>query len=244
MVAKESEIMHQIVKAARSHMGWRTSILRGAWRWLGVTMGLSVLAVGLASGQEPTDPACVVPAAPNINIAVVRLNVDGTMDSTFGEGGVRQLDLGPNTENIGDLVWGVKRDAQDRLLLFGAAKGEGARVDRDRVVIRLTAAGAVDTTFATEGMHTLDIATLNDNARHGSVLPDGKILSGGYTSQPTGVGTQTANHAVLLRLNDDGTPDETFGYLGVVNINPFTSGSPIIPWGFPEVYGVVQQSSW
>ena len=235
--------MHLNVKAARSHIGWRTAISRRSRRWLGIAVGLSVMAVGLAGGQEPTCPVCVVPAAPNINIAVVRLNVDGTIDPTFGEGGVRQLDLGPNTENIGDLAWGVKRDAQDRLLLFGAAKGEGARVDRDRVVIRLTAAGAVDTTFATEGMHTLDIATLNDNARHGTILPDGKIISGGYTSQPTGVGTQQANAAVLLRLNDDGTPDETFGYLGVVNINPFTSGSPIIPWGFPEVYGVVQQAS-
>ena len=236
-------MVNQLVNAVHCHLVSRTFLLRRSRQWLGLAVGLSMLVVGFAGGQEPPPPVCIVPADPNIDIAVVRFNVDGTLDTTFGEGGVRQLDLGPNVGNVGDTVWGVNRDAQDRLLIFGAVKGADTRVDRDRAVIRLTADGAVDTTFATEGIHTLDVATLNDNARNGLILPNGQIVSGGYTSQPTGVGTQTANHAVLLRLNDDGTPDETFGYLGVVNINPFMSGDPNIPWGFPEVYGVVQQSS-
>jgi uncharacterized delta-60 repeat protein len=183
-------------------------------------------------------------SATNIDIVVVRLNADGTVDPSFGEGGVRQLDLSLNVGNIGDAVWGIDRDAQNRLLVFGATKGSGTRVDADRVVIRLTANGAVDTSFATQGIATLDIASLNDNARNGQVLPDGKILAAGYTSQPTGVGTQAVNQPVLLRLNSDGTPDATFGVEGIVTENPFVSAAPLTtPWGFVEAYAARPQST-
>ena len=37
--------------------------------------------------------------------------------------------------------------------------------------------------------------------RNGIVEPDGKIVTSGYYSQPTGVGTQTANRIVLARLH-------------------------------------------
>jgi uncharacterized delta-60 repeat protein len=147
-------------------------------------------------------------------------------------------------DNVGDTVWGVDRDALGRVLVFGATKAAAPRVDRDRVVVRLTANGAVDTSFATEGMYTLNIANLNDNARNGQVLPDGKILAAGYVSQPTSVGTQAANSVVLLRLNSDGTPDDTFGVGGVVNENPLRSAQPeTIPWGFVEAYAARPQSS-
>ena len=158
---------------------------------------------------------------------MVRLNADGTLDPSFGEDGVQQLDLSVDVDGVGDTVWGVDRDAQGRVVVFGATKGTAPRVDRDRVVVRLTANGAVDTSFATEGIYTLNIANLNENARNGQVLPDGKILAAGYTSQPTGVGTQAANSVVLLRLNSDGTPDDTFGVDGVVNDNPLKSAQPL-----------------
>jgi uncharacterized delta-60 repeat protein len=93
-------------------------------------------------------------------------------------------------------------------------------------------------------VYTLNIANLNDNARNGQVLPDGKILAAGYTSQPTGVGTQAANSVVLLRLNSDGTPDTTFGVGGVENHNPFVPDEPFTTlWGFVEAYAARSQST-
>lgn len=215
--------------------------LRPMSRTVGTVWGLALLVASYAQAQ---DPLCVVPAGPNVNIAVVRLDPNGAIDPSFGQNGVRQFDLGPNAGNVGDTVWSLARDAQDRLLVFAAAKGPETRVDRDRVVIRLTADGALDTTFATEGIYTLDVGNLNDNARNGTVLPDGHIMAAGYASQPTGTGTQSANRVVLLRLHDDGTPDESFGYQGVVNENPFIPDDPVTqPWGMVEAYTVGQQSS-
>lgn len=210
-------------------------------RLLGAVGGGALLVAGYAQAQ---DPLCVVPADPNVNIAVVRLDPNGAVDTTFGENGVRQLDLGPDAGGVGDTVWNLARDAQDRLLVFAATKGPETRVDRDRVVIRLTAAGALDTTFGTEGIYTLNVGNLNDSVRNGSVLADGHILAAGYVSQPTWTGTQTANRAVLLRLNDDGTPDVGFGFEGVVNENPFVPDDPVTqPWGMVEAYAFDQQSS-
>ena len=83
------------------------------------------------------------------------------------------------------------------------ARTSTAAPTADRVVVRLSANGAVDATFGTMGFHTLNIANLSDSARNGIVQTDGKIVSVGYTSQPTGVGTQTANRIVLARLNGD-----------------------------------------
>src|SRR5688500_713560 len=80
------QMLNKIVHAVHGYIGSQTFLLRRSRPWLGMAVGLSMLAVGVAGGQEPTPPVCIVPADPNINIAVVRFNVDGTMDTTFGEG--------------------------------------------------------------------------------------------------------------------------------------------------------------
>lgn len=188
---------------------------------------------GAGGGGGGTAPS------PDTDIVVARFNADGTIDTTFGTAGVVRLDLGAGAGNVRDALWSVATDATDRLVLFGSRKAEGAtRVDSDRVVVRLSADGAIDATFATMGIHTLNIANLGDNARAGFVQADGKIVASGYTNQPTGVGTQTANRPVVLRLNDNGTADATFGAGGIVNYNPFMSGSPTVPWGMAEAYGI------
>jgi uncharacterized delta-60 repeat protein len=138
----------------------------------------------------------------------------------------------------------VSRDAQNRIVLFGAKKGEGSRVDADRVVARLTTSGALDPTFATMGMHVLNVANLGDAARNGFVQADGKIVMSGYTAQPSGVGTQTTNKIVLLRLLDTGMPDATFGFMGIVNVAAFVPAEPTrTEWGFAEAYGITQQGA-
>ncbi len=127
-------------------------------------------------------------------------------------------------------------------MLFGSKKGDG-RSDADRVVVRLTSSGQLDSTFATGGIHTLNLSNNPDNARHGFVQGDGKIVTAGYTPQPTGVGSQTANRIVLLRLLDNGLPDSSFGTSGVVNSALFVPQDPTAEWGMAEAYTAVPQGS-
>jgi uncharacterized delta-60 repeat protein len=154
---------------------------------------------GGSGGAGGTAPAFI-----DTDTVFARFNADGTADTTFGTAGVVKLDLGTGAQVGGrDAPWGIAKDAQDRLHLFAARKNVDGRTDTDRVVVRLSANGVVDVTFGTMGFHTLNIANLSDSARHGLVQGDGKIVSVGYTSQPTGVGTQSANRIVIARLNGD-----------------------------------------
>lgn len=200
------------------------------------------------SGQQELDAGADAGVVTrDLDIAVVKLKRDGTLDTSFGAGGTAVLDFGAASGSARDTVYGFDVDAQGRLVLFGSTKGTG-RADVDRFVARLTAAGQLDTSFGVDGLHRLDLGGTNDSARHGFVQSDGKIVASGYSALPTGVpledgGVQTTNHIVLLRLEANGAPDTTFGTNGVVKLNPFSSAMPATqPWGMCEAYGVVAQS--
>ena len=181
----------------------------------------------------------------DLDVVVVRFNSDGGLDSTFGDGGFTRLDLGTadRTQNR-DLVWSMAKDSTDRLVLFGATKGTGTRTDSDRVVIRLTASGALDTSFAGTGQYRLDQFGLTDNARHGVVQADGKIVAAGYLTIPNGTsadgGPLTTNVPSILRLDSSGNADPTFGDGGVAMPMP----SAFVPadggrLGMVEAYSAV-----
>ena len=198
-----------------------------------------------APTAAPTDASGDAPPAPppDRDVAVVRLLPTGALDTNFGTNGVAIIDLAAPAGSVRDDLYGLTVDAMGRPVLFGSRKGDGTRTDQDRVVARLTAAGALDTSFGSMGQHLLTIGTLNDNPRHGLVQPDGKIVMAGYTNQPTGVGNQTANAVVLLRLLDTGMPDTTFGASGIVNANPFKSPDGVMLAGMTEAYGITRQST-
>ncbi len=241
------------MRTETEHAGVRASLLGAA------VLALALSLAGGCGGEDP--PITPQPDAGNnppadggtdggtmpsadTEFAAVRFNPNGTLDPTFGTGGVSRVDLGAGTATARETLWGLSRDATDRLVIFGVSKGEGDRVDMDRVVVRLTANGALDTTFATKGVHALNIANLADQSRAGIIQADGKIVSSGYTSQPTGVGTQSANRVVLLRLDENGAPDNTFGVKGVVNSAPLQPANPsTTEWGMVEAYAVGRQST-
>ncbi|MDX2022650.1 MAG: hypothetical protein SF187_20610 [Deltaproteobacteria bacterium] len=200
------------------------------------------------------DTAPIVMAEPDVDMVFVRFNTNGTIDNDFGTAGVATLNLSGRAGSVYDTPASIARDAQNRLVVFGGVKGKD-RSDADRVVFRLTDRGALDTTFVASpqfpsapanginNVYVLNMGNVADNARRGIVQSDGKIISSGYSPLPTGVGTQTANAIVLLRLNADGTPDNGFGVGGVSVSNPFRSNVANTLWGYAEAYSVGLQDS-
>ncbi|RKH36697.1 hypothetical protein [Corallococcus sicarius] len=231
-----------------------------------LVVGIAMTSLGGCGDDEPTptpDAGTTVdagtdtdagtdagtPPAPDSDLAFVRLNTDGTVDNTFGASGngIARLNLGAGAGNARDSMWSIDRDTQDRLVVFATKKADGTRTDTDRVVARLTAGGALDETFnaasTRKGMYVLDIGGLGDSARHGFVQADGKILSAGYLNQPSGVGSQSAHRVVMVRLNDTGAVDATFGAKGVLNSAPFATNDPTKEWGISEAYAAARQST-
>lgn len=184
----------------------------------------SIIVSGVAEDESVVDA---------VDVFVARFGADGVLDTTFGDGGVRRIDAG-----LQGVSWGHDVDVSDRIVVF-ASLTDSVRADRDRAVIRLTPDGDLDTTFAGDGIYTVDIegAGINDNPRGGLVLADGKILSAGYTPLTVPDPLVGRNHIALIRLNDDGTPDATFDGDGVLVYDAFGSTG-----GMAEAYGAAVQS--
>ncbi|MFN0061730.1 MAG: hypothetical protein ACKVPX_04345 [Myxococcaceae bacterium] len=176
------------------------------------------------------------------SIVVARFDASGSPQS-YGVNRYQRLDPSTDWQTGRDSVWSATTDAQGRTVIFGQRRAAD-RHDKDRLVVRLNADGRRDASFGTDGSFSFDMGRLDDEGRHGIVQPDGKIVSAGYVSQPTGVGTQSANRLVLFRLNDNGSLDATFGVNGVVSSHPFPSSNPLSdPWGMAEAYAVGLQGS-
>lgn len=166
------------------------------------------------------------------DLYVLRLNTGGALDESFGSGGVSVLDLSTGavdgTAFSADSVWNVVVDAADRLLLSVASVRPGG-TDTDFGVARLTPNGALDTTFAGDGLSELDIGNASASSREVSLLADGSIVQGGYYRGAGGV------LPMVRRLDATGAPITTFGTSGVYNELVLTAQV--------EVYGVSIQGT-
>ncbi len=137
--------------------------------------------------------------------AVLRYNSNGTLDPTFSSDGIQVDDLAPGTD---DGYFGVAIQPDGRIVVAGVAKGT---VDYDAVVVRYTAAGALDATFNTTGIAKLDIGAVDNRASAMVLQPDGKIVIAGQTGNAS-----IDSDYLLARFTADGQLDATFGTNGTV----------------------------
>lgn len=167
------------------------------------------------------------------DMAAIRFNANGTLDTTFGTNGVVILDLSDGelvgTTYVADTHWGLSLYPNDKLILTGAQKAPG-RTDLDFAVVRLEANGARDNTFGTNGLMLLDINMQGASPRTATVLADGSTVVTGYTRDGDMVVSP-----VLFKLTPAGQLDTTFGVNGVFN--------QIVLGSVTEAYGAALQGT-
>jgi uncharacterized delta-60 repeat protein len=158
------------------------------------------------------------------DLALMRVNQDGTKDTTFGSDGIVKLDLSTGILNgtafLADSAWGLELYADDRLVVSGGKVREGG-TDSNFVIVRLSADGVPDDGFATHGVFELDTAVEgvdhnNASPRNVTILPgtDG-IIGSGYQPKP---GADTS--PVVYKVTDAGVLDDGFGDHGVFHAAP------------------------
>lgn len=111
------------------------------------------------------------------NFLLVRLNANGTLDSTFGTGGKATTDFGGLTDGIhgmavlsnGQIVAGGEANATS----FGSGDGVFA-------LARYTANGQLDTTFGTGGKVTTQLGDRGSRGTSLAVQANGRIVLGGH----------------------------------------------------------------
>ncbi|VTR96211.1 na-ca exchanger integrin-beta4 : Na-Ca exchanger/integrin-beta4 OS=Trichodesmium erythraeum (strain IMS101) GN=Tery_1772 PE=4 SV=1: Calx-beta: Calx-beta: Calx-beta: Calx-beta: Calx-beta: Calx-beta: PKD: PKD: HemolysinCabind: HemolysinCabind [Gemmata massiliana] len=156
-----------------------------------------------------SDGKIVVAGILSTGFGVLRLNTDGTLDSTFGTGGRAVV-----ARNLFDPVaqpgyygtpsggLGVALQADGRIVVGGSLYTPSS--DEDMAAFRLNVDGTLDTTFAGDGTFTLDFG-YSDQVYDLAVLPGGPILLAGFAL----VSPQGYNSA-LVRLTPDGALDASF----------------------------------
>lgn len=129
------------------------------------------------------------------SILIVRYRTDGSLDPTFGEGGL--LNFG----NFG--VGDAELQSDGKIVLGGSittSSGNG-----DFIVTRYNPNGTLDINFGNQGVVTTDFNGRGDIGWDVAIQPDGKIIVAG-TAQTSG-----ENDFAVARYNSDGSPDSSFG---------------------------------
>jgi uncharacterized delta-60 repeat protein len=147
---------------------------------------------------------------------IVRLNTDGSLDTTFGIG------TGFNNQ-----VWSIVIQPDNKILIGGEfTTYSGASASK---LIRLNTNGTIDSSF--------DTPTINNTVYDIGVQTDNKVVVVGQFTQVSGI---TNNR--ICRFDSSGTLDETFVTGGLDNIAfaviPQTDGKLIVGGFFTEVSGV------
>src|SRR5262249_2699825 len=99
----------------------------------------------------------------------------------------------------------VAVQADGRILVAGYAKGA---TDMDFALVRFTADGSIDPSFASGGRVLTPVGSSADAALAIALLADGRILLGGWSD------TGPRDGFALARYQADGSPDPSFGPTG------------------------------
>lgn len=145
-------------------------------------------------------------ASTDRDFAVVRYDVDGSLDSSFGDSGKTHCDVAGTADYGYAIAW----QFDGKIVIAGRVAADGG-ANPDFGFVRLEANGQRDLGFGTAGRAQVDFEVNNwDEARDVLLQPDGKIVAGGFAR----IGT--VYQYAVTRLNSDGTPDAKFGSGGKV----------------------------
>ncbi len=182
-----------------------------------IVVAATVAHAGIANPDDAADT----------DIAFTRLDATGAVDATFGTAGILTLDLNasildttpdPDVVRGRDGMRGIAIGPSDQIFVHAVQRAEGTivpqsgapapRLDTEFAVVRLTAAGALDTAYGPGGSGTflLDIyaqATHSNATPHGLLVnTDGTVIANGYAASAA---TGTTVQPVLYKVNAAGT---------------------------------------
>ena len=123
------------------------------------------------------------------NFALLRYNANGTLDGTFGSGGLVVTDIGSSSHDNGEAM-AVQSDGK---IVVGGNSGSPVAM----AFARYNADGSLDASFGTGGKLTVSLGGSFSAMIDLTIQPDGKIIGAGYNQ----VGS-TANLALVRLLGD------------------------------------------
>ena len=148
------------------------------------------------------------------HFALVRYNIDGSLDATFSNDGKL-------TTDFQTYVWQscLTIQSDDKILVGGYDSDVGFSL-----LVRYDTDGRIDTTFGTNGIVKAEISNgLKYGSKSITTQNDGKIISVGSIYDPSNGNLGFA----LIRFSSDGSLDSTFGIGGKVTVYVGSSSTDI-----------------
>gem|GEM_PF-5118854 len=143
------------------------------------------------------------------DLYLVRYNNDGTIDASFGTGGVVNTDFGLMESTS------VVRITNDGKILVGGCSSN--TINPNMLLVRYLENGSIDASFGIDGKVIIDMGS-TESVRDIEIAPDNKIIIIGEYEVPPDVAW------LLVRLDADGNYDNTFngtGYRKILTAFPF-----------------------
>lgn len=163
---------------------------------IAITSDNKILISGTTSNTDGSESAFVV----------VEYNEDGTLNTSFGDGGKKIVGFGINFATCNAMA--IQSD--NKIVLGGTFANTSNQ--SNFALARLTSAGILDNTFGGTGRVAIDLYGKNDMLNSITIQGD-KIIAAGTTFND--VANTDADFAIA-RINSDGTIDNTFGTAGKV----------------------------
>jgi uncharacterized delta-60 repeat protein len=140
--------------------------------------------------------------------SAARFNSNGSLDPTFGDGGVMTA-----ATDLPSRAQGLALQKDGKLIAAGVAASDFA-------LVRYNSNGSVDSAFGTNG-GTVTFPVGPNKAAASAVLlqPDGRILAAGFSSNGTN------NNFAIIRCKTNGVLDPSFGNAGQVITSVGTSNA-------------------
>jgi uncharacterized delta-60 repeat protein len=159
-----------------------------------------IVVAGSAGSQAP-----LYGSSSTVSDALVRYNADGTLDTSFGQGGIIKMSIVPGASQEFNGV------ALETINMGGistteiVASGPVVSSARGSVLARFNLNGTLDPSFGSGG--TVILQTVNPVVVLSAlaIQPDGKIVEAGTATSSQGV-----RDAAVVRFNSDGSLDTSF----------------------------------
>jgi uncharacterized delta-60 repeat protein len=139
----------------------------------------------------------------DVEVAVVRYNHDGSLDTTFDNDGIVTTDF----TGFYDTAFAVTLQTDGKLVVAGSA---GTLPNTDCMLARYNSDGSLDVDFGNAGRVVTDLAGYDDATQAVAQQADRKLILAGYATI-----TPTSRDFFLARYTSDGNLDPGFGMDGV-----------------------------
>lgn len=141
--------------------------------------------------------------APYYSVIVIRYNTDGSLDTSFGTGGIVRTYI-----ELDCIAYDLAIQLDGKIVVVGTSYSYTDN-NYSSIVIRYNTDGSLDTSFGTGGKVRLTVDYENFSFAV-ALQSDGKIVAAGLNNA-------YPSHFFLIRYNTDGSLDTSFGTGGIVS---------------------------